>query len=124
MNLHAAGVYNLLKGRRQHVMPIGEFMDRVSNSDEDVEANLSTIFQSVRGSKQYWFLRRSEVLCMLREYGSPTLFLTLSCAEYESLEIAKYLKKLNKAPDCVLKTQSRCLENSPRNSTTSFRQSF
>ena len=70
----AAGVYNLLKGRRQHVMPVGEFMDRVSNSDEDVEANLSTVFQSVRGSKQYWFLRRSEALCMLREYGSPTLF--------------------------------------------------
>ena len=71
----------------------------MSNSDEDVEANLSTVFQSVRGSKQYWFLRRSEVLCMLREYGSPTLFLTLSCAEYESLEIANYLKKVNKVPD-------------------------
>ena len=95
----AAGVYNLLKGRRQHVMPVGEFMDRVSNSDEDVEANLSTVFQNVRGSKQYWFLRRSEALCMLREYGSPTLFLTLSCAEYESLEISTYLRKLNKVPD-------------------------
>ena len=92
----AAGVYNLLKNRRQHVMPVGEFMDRVSNSEEDVE---DTVFQSVRGSKQYWFLRRSEVLCMLREYGSPTLFLTLSCAEYESLEIANYLKKVNKVPD-------------------------
>ena len=36
---------------------------------------------------------------MLREYGSPTLFLTLSCAEYESLEISRYLRKLNKVPD-------------------------
>ena len=62
----AAGVYNLLKCRRHHVMPEGEFMDRVYNSNEDVEANLSTVFQSVRGSKQYWFLRCSEVLCMLR----------------------------------------------------------
>ena len=112
-------------------MPVSEFMDRVSNSDEDVKANLSTVFQSVRGSKQYWFLRRSEVLCMLREYGSPTFFLTLSCAEYESLEIANYLKKVNKgfqivipSGNCVLKTQSLCLENSPRNFTTSFRQSF
>ena len=62
----------------------------MSKSDEDVEANLSTVFQSVS---------RSEVLCMLREYGSPTLFLTLSCAEYESLENANYLKKVNKVPD-------------------------
>ena len=71
----------------------------MSNSDENVEANLSTVFQNVRGSKEYWFLCRSEVLCMLREYGSPTLFLTLSCAEYESLEISRYLRKLYKVPD-------------------------
>ena len=95
----AAGVYNLMKGTRQHALPVGEFMDRVSNSDEDIEANLSTVFQSVRGSKQYWYLRRSEVLCMVREYGSPTLFLTLSCAEYESLEISRYLRKVNDVPD-------------------------
>ena len=39
----AAGVYNLMKGTRQHALPVGEFMDRVSNSDEDIEANLSTV---------------------------------------------------------------------------------
>ena len=50
----AAGVYNLMKGTRQHALPVGDFMDRVSNSDENVEANLSTVFQSVCGSKQYW----------------------------------------------------------------------
>ena len=95
----AAGVYNLMKGTRQHTLPVGDFMDRVSNSDENVEANLSTVFQSVRGSKQYWYLRHSEVMCMVREYGSPTLFLTLSCAEYESLEISNYLRKVNDVPD-------------------------
>ena len=82
----AAGVYNLIKGTRQHALPVGDF---ISNSDENVEANLSTVFQSVRGSKQYWYLRHSEVMCMVREYGSPTLFLALSCAEYESLEISE-----------------------------------
>ena len=95
----AAGVYNLLKGTRQHALPVGELMARVSNSDHDVEANLSTVFQSVRGSKQYWYLRRSDVLCMVREYGSPTLFLTLSCAEYESHEISNYLRKVNSVSD-------------------------
>ena len=55
----AAGVYNLLKGRRQHVMPAGEFMDRVSNTDENVEANLSTVFQNVRGSGFYVAARHS-----------------------------------------------------------------
>ena len=32
---------------------------------------------------------------MIREYGSPTLFLTFSCAEYESADIANYLRNLN-----------------------------
>ena len=95
----AADVYNLMKGTRQHALPVGDFIDRLSNSDENVEANLSTVFQSVRGSKQYWYLRHSQVMCMVREYGSPTLFLTLSCAEYESLEISNYLRKVNDVPD-------------------------
>ena len=32
---------------------------------------------------------------MIREYGSPSLFLTLSCAEYDSTEISTYLRKVN-----------------------------
>ena len=63
----AAGVCNLLKGTRQHAMPVGDFMDRVSNSDEHIEGSLSTVFQNVRGSNYFWYLRRSDVLCMVRE---------------------------------------------------------
>ena len=94
----AAGVYSLMKGTCQHALPVGDYLDRVSNSDENIQANLSTVFQSVRGSKQYWYLRHSEVMCIVREYGSPTLFLTLSCAEYGSLEISNYLRKVNDVP--------------------------
>ena len=36
---------------------------------------------------------------MVRESGPPTLFLTLSCAEYESLEISNYLRKVNDVPN-------------------------
>ena len=69
----ASGVYNMFKGTPQHAMPVKDFVDRVSKNEEEVEANLSTMFQNMRGSNQYWFLRRSDVLCMVREYGSPTL---------------------------------------------------
>ena len=47
----AAGVYNVLKSTQQHAMPVGEFMDRLSSTDQEVEANLSNVFQSVPGSK-------------------------------------------------------------------------
>ena len=60
-----------------------------------IEANLSTVLQSVRGTKQFWFLKKSDVMAMIREYGSPTLFLTLSCAAYEAPDIERYLRKVN-----------------------------
>ena len=49
----------------------------------------------MRGTKQYWFIRQSELRCMIREWGSPTLFLTFSCAEYESPDITEYLRRVN-----------------------------
>ena len=35
---------------------------------------------------------------MIREWGSPTLFLTFSCAEYESPDITEFLMKVNNVP--------------------------
>ena len=94
----SAGIYNVLKSTGKGKMPVREFLAGVSKSDESIEANLSTIFQSVRGTKQYWFHRSNELKCMLREYGSPTLFITFSCAEYDSEHISRYLRKVNHQP--------------------------
>ena len=44
------------------------------------------------------FRRSSELKCMLREYGLPTLFITFSCAEYDSEHISRYLRKVNDQP--------------------------
>ena len=72
-------------------------MDWVSNSDEDIEANLSTVFQSVCGYKQYWYLRHSVVLCMVREYGSPTPFLTqvvnVCCLEQITAQVVAWYRE-------------------------------
>ena len=76
-------------------MSVSTLLNRVDVSDEHLEANLCTMLQSVRGTKQYWFIRQSELRCMIREWGSPTLFLTFSCAEYESPDITNYLRRVN-----------------------------
>ena len=119
----SAGVYNLLKSTQQHAMPVGEFVDRVSAHDEEVEGNLNTVFQQMRGSKQFWFLCR-----MVREYGPPTLFLTLCCAEYNSLNIATYMRKINNVPDSYsigkLCTEDPVSVLTHRNSTISFKRSL
>ena len=56
------------------------------------------MLQSVQCTKQYWFVRKSALRCMIREWCSPTFFLTFSCAEYESPDIANYLRKVNDVP--------------------------
>ena len=95
----AFGVYNLLKSTKQQKIPVGIFLRKVSSFDSDVEANLSTMFQQIRGTKQYWFQKSSDLKCMLQEWGSPTLFLTFSCAEYDSPDISTYLRKVNNISD-------------------------
>ena len=59
---------------------------------------------------------------MVREYGSPTLFLTLSCAKYESLEISNYLRKVNDVPDSY-PTSKLCVED-PISVSRKFSQKF
>ena len=56
-----AGVYNLLKqSRASQRMTVGSLLSCVQRNDEHLEANLCTMLQSVHGTKQYWFLRKSE----------------------------------------------------------------
>ena len=85
------------KSNRIHQMTASSLLSNVQSNDEHLEANLCTMLQSLPGTKHYWFVRKSELMCTICEYGSPTLFLTFSCAEYESTIIANYLK-LNNIP--------------------------
>ena len=44
-----------------------DFLQGIESSDEQAEASLNTVFQSVRGSKQFWYLRHLDVLYLIRE---------------------------------------------------------
>ena len=94
----SSGVYNLLKSTRRQCLSVSMLLEQVNTSDEQLEAHLSTMLQSVRGTKQFWYLRRSELKGVIREWESPTLFLTFSCAEYESPDITEFLIKVNDVP--------------------------
>ena len=95
----SAGVYNLLKSHKARPMSASSLIDRLQLNDELLETNLSTMLQTVRGTTQFWFKKQSELRCMVCEFGTPTLFLTFSCAEYDSHDIADYLKTVNNVPE-------------------------
>ena len=94
-----AGVYNLLKTQKSVAMSVSSLLQKVQANDDRLEENLSTMFQSVRGTKQYWNLRRKEIMCMLRHFGPQSLFVTFSCNEYESPDISDYLRNVNDVPE-------------------------
>ena len=57
----SAGVYNLLKSMRSQPMSVSMFLNQVETSDNGL------MLQSVRGTKQYWFVRQSELSRMIHE---------------------------------------------------------
>lgn len=59
---------------------------------------------------------------MIREFGSPTLFLTFSCAEYDSVDIDRYLRKVNKVPK-TYPIERFCIED-PISASRKFSQKF
>ena len=61
----SAGIHNLQKCTKSLVMTISILLNLVETSDEALEANLCTVLQSIRGSKQYWFTMQSELRCMI-----------------------------------------------------------
>ena len=96
----SSGVCNLMKRLGKHGMSAKQLLTIIDKQDTNLEANLSTLMQSVHGSKQFWFIRKSELqYIMTREYGTPTFFLTFSCAEYASADIELYLRKVNDVPE-------------------------
>ena len=93
-----SGIYNYLKHTRYTGKSVAEIMAMVDKNDLELEGNLNTVLQPVRGTNQYWYKVKGELKCMIREWGSPTFILTLTCAEYDSADISQNLRTVNNVP--------------------------
>ena len=49
----SSGIYNVLKSSSRRSHTVKQFVDGINSSDAGIEANLSTVLQSVRGTKQF-----------------------------------------------------------------------
>ena len=94
----SSGICNAMNKMRKRGMSAKQLLQKVDSNDKELEANLHTMMQHVRGTKQFWFLKKSKLQCLVCEWGSPTFFLTFSCAEYNSQNIATYLHKVIDVP--------------------------
>ena len=118
----SSGIYNVLKSSSRRSHTVKQFVDGINSGDTGIEPNLSTILQSIRGTKQFWFCQKGDVMVMIREFSCPTLFLTLSCAEYYSDEIHRNLRKVNPVADSY-PIEKLCIED-PISVSRKFSQKF
>ncbi|XP_078502941.1 uncharacterized protein LOC144761457 [Lissotriton helveticus] len=72
-----------------------DFMEKVNLQDNILESHLINLMACQRGTNEYWYRRHGELKCMLRNLGTPTWFLTLSCAEYAWDDLLQFLREAN-----------------------------
>ena len=99
----SAGVYNLLKSTRRQPMSVSALLHGVATRNEHLEANLCTMLQSVRGTKQYWFAKQSELRCMIRASGPPTVSHIQPCL----IRVCRYRQVSQKSQQCFSVLQHR-----------------
>ena len=117
MNCLLAYGYNVLNSTARKHMCVKEFVDGINSSNTSIEAKLGTVLQSVRGTKQFWFLKKSDVI-------APTLFLTFLSTALQILmlifiRLMKLLKIILQA-NSAQRVPFLCHGNFPKNSEISF----
>lgn len=58
----SAGIYNVMNSTGKRHLSVKQCVDGINGSDAGIEANLSTVLQSVRGTKQLWYFKKSDVM--------------------------------------------------------------
>jgi hypothetical protein len=91
----SAGIFHTIRSKKFQHLSAAQFLRQLEEKEESLEVNLGTVFANVRGTRDYWFRRTSEALSMVREFGAPTWFVTLSCAEYYWRDMDDFLRKAN-----------------------------
>ena len=49
------------------------------------------VFKNMRGTSSYYQQAKKNLMAMLRQKGCPTLFVTMSCAEYKWTELVRQI---------------------------------
>ena len=72
-----------------------ELVRRAEQKDQRLENDLSMMMSRIKGTKEYWNQKSSDLAAMDARLGPATWFLTLSCAEYKWEELEKYIRAVN-----------------------------
>jgi hypothetical protein len=69
--------------------------DRLSNRDGELENKLFSMMANIRGLRQYFSKLATDVKLLITKLGPPTLFLTVSTAEWSNDALIAYMRTTN-----------------------------
>ena len=98
---------------------IQELKDTIEGGDLNFINSLVYSSKRVKGSPQYWFQKRSELYSWVNHHveaghGTPSFFVTLSCAEHHWPDVIRLVKE---RMDIAGEDSSQCYVGSPKLST-------
>ena len=64
-------------------------LSNINNEDLTRYNRSYRVFQNLRGTAPYYEKSKMNLMALIRQLGCPTIFLTLSCAEYDWFELLK-----------------------------------
>ena len=73
--------------------------------------NAYTTFKTIRGTAMYYQDTKKRLMATLRQKGAPTLFTTLSCAEFDWNDLAhKIYETVNRKKEDISFIENSCME--------------
>lgn len=91
----SSSISHMLRQCKSGARTVADIVKQIDSGDRQLESNLSSLFGNIRGTREYWYARQGEINCMMKEFGPPTWFLTLSCAEYTWDNLHDHLRTVN-----------------------------
>lgn len=74
---------------------------------------IMTYAANMRSTKQYWFQRTAELICMIKQITQPTVFFTLSSADYYWPGSYKLLTKQDDVSHLTAEDRHKLMHNNP-----------
>ena len=72
-----------------------QLIKRIEDKDMDVQNSVNSMFQNIKGTKEYWNIQKGDLGVMDEELGPATWFVTLSCAEHHWEAFESYIRERN-----------------------------
>ena len=81
---------------------------RSAGTLNDFVNRINYVAANIRGTSGYWFRRRQELLSLFEQEGLPTVFFTLSCADFHWRDMHKHMPD---QPDSPTDRRNAALQN-------------